>query len=125
MMLPARQKSVRQTGRTTSILRVIIPLAGLIAVCGLMLVITKTNPIQAAPPLETALPRLSATSSPTPQLLPTLTATMIEPTPTTTPLPQELLENREQTIGIIIGTFVLVIIVIGGTLTGMWARRRE
>ena len=34
---------------------------------------------------------------------------------TPTPIPEELLANREQTIGIVLGGVVLVLIIVGGT----------
>lgn len=103
-------------------------LAGLVIVFGLILTISEPLPYQAAPPVETALVRLGTPGVPSQ----TITATVMDTlsptaqfTPTQTSLPQEYLTNREQTIGIIIGTIMLVILVIGGTLGGTLARRRE
>lgn len=42
-----------------------------------------------------------------------------EPTPSQTPLPPELVANREQTNGVILGTVFLVMIVVIGTLSGI------
>jgi hypothetical protein len=46
----------------------------------------------------------------------TLTPTLDSLTPQPTPIPQEWVDNREQTNGIIAGAVVLAIIIIGGTL---------
>lgn len=43
----------------------------------------------------------------------------VEPTPSQTPLPPELVANREQTNGVILGTIFLLLIVIIGTLSGI------
>lgn len=48
-----------------------------------------------------------------------------EPTPTTTPVPPELLENADATNGIIIGTVVLVIIILAGTIAGINLRWKQ
>ena len=45
--------------------------------------------------------------------------------PTPTPFPPELVANREQTNGIILGTVVLVLIIIGGPLAGIRTRSKE
>jgi len=42
--------------------------------------------------------------------------------PTATPLPKELVENRSQTGGIIVGGIFLVAIIVVGTLTGIQRR---
>lgn len=43
---------------------------------------------------------------------------------TPTPIPPELLANREQTIGIVLGGIVLVLIIVGGTASVMRGSRR-
>ncbi len=103
-------------------------LAGLVIVFALILTISEPLPYQAAPPAETVFAILvtPGLSSPTPAA--TVTDTLVPTpqfTPTQTSLPPEYLANKEQTIGIIIGTILLVILVIGGTLGGAFARRRE
>jgi hypothetical protein len=45
----------------------------------------------------------------------TATAT-VRPLPTFTPIPLEYLENTDQTSGIICGSVILVMIIVGGTL---------
>lgn len=47
------------------------------------------------------------------------------PTPTPTPIPPELLENADATNGIIIGTVLLVVIVLVGTVAGINLRRKQ
>jgi hypothetical protein len=46
----------------------------------------------------------------------TATEMTISSTPEPTPIPQEWVDNREQTTGIIAGAIVLAIVIIGGTL---------
>ncbi len=104
-------------------------LIGLLIIFGLMLALSEPLPYQAAPPVDSPTPRhFNATLSPQPSA-PSETAPLFTETPqltaTRTPLPPEFLANREQTFGIIIGTIVLVILVIGGSLIGIWARRQE
>lgn len=103
----------------------LLAILGLAAVFVLMLALSEPLPYQAAPHEETAaIPHASTT--PSAQLATQSPQTpTLGPTPTATPLPEEFLANREQTIGIVIGTIVLVFIVIGGSLLGIWARRRE
>lgn len=129
-MMPRKRslidRSSRLKGRVPPIL---VGIVALLAVFILMLTVSEPLPYQAAPAGETPTTRI---------VNPTLTATLSTPsettpafsdtpqfTPTRTPLPPELLANREQTIGIIIGTVVLVILVLGGSLAGIWSRRRE
>lgn len=107
----------------------LLALVGLLSVFGLMLAVSEPLPYQAAPAEETPTVRvLNPTPSPSSPAasedtpLPSETPQF---TPTATPLPPEFLANREQTLGIIIGTIVLVILVLGGSLAGIWARRRE
>lgn len=45
--------------------------------------------------------------------------------PSPTPIPEELIANREQTFGIVFGAVVLVLIVIIGTLSGIAAQRQN
>ncbi len=45
--------------------------------------------------------------------------------PTPTPFPPELVANREQTNGIILGTVVLVLIIVVGTLASIRSRSKE
>jgi hypothetical protein len=48
---------------------------------------------------------------------PEVTAATIDSlTPEPTPIPQEWVDNREQTTGIIAGAIVLAVVIIGGTL---------
>jgi hypothetical protein len=105
------------------------PLFGMLVIFGLMFALSEPLPYQAAPPSDSPTPRsLLATFSPQPGT-PSETAQLFTETPqltaTRTPLPPEFLANREQTFGIIIGTVVLVILVIGGSLVGIWTRRQE
>ena len=103
--------------------------AGLLAVFVFMLMLSETLPYQAASPAETSSISL-VTPSPTSPPTELSTAQDLftdtpQPTATVTPLPPELLANSEQTFGIIIGTVLLVILVIGGSLVGIWARRHK
>ncbi len=73
-------------------------------------------------------PTPGATATGQPAL--TVTTTEVQSTPelqeaVTTPLPADLVVNREQTFGIVLGTILLVMIVIIGTLSGIAARRKE
>ncbi|GEM_PF-917362 len=70
-------------------------------------------------PTETHAP---TRSSITPSPAATETAA---PTPTRTPIPAYLLENTDATDGIIIGTVLLVVIVLVGTLAGINVRRKQ
>ncbi|WP_322806959.1 hypothetical protein [Thermanaerothrix sp.] len=72
-------------------------------------------------------PSPSVTAALTPTLVATPTPVMIEDQgePTATPLPAELLENATQTNGIILGSAILVLIVIGGTLSVILRRRND
>jgi len=101
--------------------------SGVLLVFALILTFNEPLLSQAAPPVESTAPTRIVTVlvSTTPRVITaTLTATQ-QPTPTHTPLPAEYLENTEQSVGIIAGTIMLVILVIGGTLGGAFARRRE
>lgn len=44
---------------------------------------------------------------------------VVEPSSTPTPIPQEWVDNKNQTDGVILGAVVLVLIVVGGTLHGI------
>lgn len=72
-------------------------------------------------------PSPSATAVITPTLVATPTPVIMEDQgePTATPLPAELLENATQTNGIILGSAILVLIVIGGTLNVILRRRDD
>jgi len=70
-------------------------------------------------PTETAV-LIRPTSTPGP----TTTETVL-PTPTQTPLPAYLLENYDDTNGIVVGTVMLVIIILLGTLSGIRVRRSQ
>lgn len=106
----------------------ILILVVMLIVFGFIFAFSEPLPYQAAPAQETiaptrveliissSTPSAAATDAPTPTP---------QFTPTQTSLPPEYLENREQSIGIIAGTVMLVILVIGGTLGGALARRRE
>ena len=61
---------------------------------------------------------------PTPSPSPTATETVL-PTPTKTPLPDYLLENYDDTNGVVVGTVMLVIIILLGTLAGIRVRRSQ
>ncbi len=76
---------------------------------------------------QASLPLQVATSTSQPALVVTaeLPGTPEPDHVTNTPLPAELVANREQTFGIILGTVMLVMIVIIGTLSGIAARRKE
>lgn len=69
-------------------------------------------------PTETAL----ITRTPTHTLAPSITPTL-GPTATATPLPPEILENYDDTDGIVVGTILLVVIILLGTLAGIRTRR--
>lgn len=49
--------------------------------------------------------------------------TVIQPTPTKTPLPPEYLQNYDDTNGVVVGTVMLVVIILLGTLSGIRVRR--
>jgi len=106
------------------------------ALCGeslvlLALVFALSDPgaYQAASLKETAPVITPTLTSSRPTEEPTATQILFtdtpQPSPTVTPLPAELLANREQTFGIIIGTILLVILLIGGSIVGISARKRE
>lgn len=74
--------------------------------------------VYAKAPTETVLaPRITAT--------PQLSATINQPTPTKTPLPAEYLQNYDDTNGVVVGTVLLVVIILLGTLSGMRVRRSQ
>lgn len=76
----------------------------------------KNDVVFAKAPTETVLaPRITATPQPS--------ATIIQPTPTKTPLPAEYLQNYDDTNGVVVGTVLLVVIILLGTLSGMRVRR--
>jgi len=78
---------------------------------------------------EPVAPRQISTPSPTAvvTLLPTqsVTGESLALRPSPTPIPEELIANREQTFGIVFGAVVLVLIVIIGTLSGIAAQRQN
>jgi hypothetical protein len=78
---------------------------------------------------EPVAPRQISTPAPTAvvTLLPTqsVTGESLALTPSPTPIPEELIANREQTFGIVFGAVVLVLIVIIGTLSGIAAQRQN
>jgi hypothetical protein len=103
-------------------------IGGLLTVFALILTFNEPLPYQAAPPVETtSVPTRTVTivASATPQLSTASLTPTQQFTPTHTPLPPEYLANTEQSIGIIAGTVLLVIVVIGGTLGGALTRKRE
>lgn len=55
----------------------------------------------------------------------TLTGESLTTRPSATPIPEELIANREQTFGIVFGAVVLVLIVVVGTMTGIAAQRQN
>lgn len=61
---------------------------------------------------------------PTPTPSPTATEIVL-PTPTKTPLPAYMLENYDDTNGVVVGTVMLVIIILLGTLAGIRVRRSQ
>jgi len=79
--------------------------------------------IQAADLTET--PALSATLSQNLLITPPQQLSPTDARPSATPLPPELIANREQTNGIVAGTIILLLIVIVGTVSGIRARQRE
>lgn len=69
-------------------------------------------------PTETErITRITATPQPS--------ATIIQPTPTKTPLPPEYLENYDDTNGVVVGTIMLVVIILLGTISGIRLRRSQ
>ncbi len=70
-------------------------------------------------------PAVSATLSTNPLLIQTQELSPTDASPSATPLPEELIANREQTNGIVAGTIILLLIVIVGTVTGIRARQQE
>lgn len=56
---------------------------------------------------------------------PQLSATVSQPTPTKTPLPPEYLQNFDDTNGVVVGTVMLVVIILLGTLSGIRVRRSQ
>lgn len=81
------------------------------------------------PPQAWAVPVVAPTETagpirPTPTPGPTATETVL-PTPTQTPLPAYLLENFDDTNGVVVGTVMLVIIILLGTLAGIRVRRSQ
>jgi len=71
------------------------------------------------------MPRPTTTASPSPYPTPSAVTIEGEGLPTATPLPAQLLENRDQTNGIILGSAILVLIIIGGTLSVLLRRRKD
>ena len=71
------------------------------------------------------IPRSTATPSPSPHVTPSPVVLEGQGFPGATPLPAELLENRDQTNGIILGSAILVLIIIGGTLSVLLRRRKD
>jgi len=74
----------------------------------------------AVPGLRQAASTTPLAASVTPSLAPTTTQTVTVtptkgPTATLTPLPEEYVENPDQTTGIIFGAVFLLIIIVGGT----------
>lgn len=70
---------------------------------------------------STPLPGVETTPLPTQ----TLTGESLSARPLATPIPEELIANREQTFGIVFGAVILVLIVVVGTLTGIAAQRQN
>lgn len=73
----------------------------------------------------TPQPSETAANSPARSVTPEGQTTPVPGEPAITPLPDELIANREQTFGIILGTIMLVMIVIIGTLSGIAAQRKN
>ncbi len=80
---------------------------------------SKARDLPIAAPTETHAPTRSLIT-PSPAATET-----VAPTPTRTPIPAYLLENTDATDGIIIGTVLLVVIVLVGTLAGINVRRKQ
>ncbi len=78
---------------------------------------------------EPVSPRQVSTPLPTVELTiqpaQAVTGEVLTGKPTPTPIPEELLANREQTFGIVLGAVFLVLIVIGGTVGGIAAQRQN
>ncbi|HEY4691816.1 MAG TPA: hypothetical protein VIH16_00115 [Bellilinea sp.] len=103
-----------------------------VILCTLLVLLVFVAAIAMSEPLPSIARDLSAaTLVPTPLPI-RLTVTPLpneaetaELTPTRTPIPPELLENADATDGIIIGTVVLVILVLAGTIAGINVRRKQ
>jgi len=79
---------------------------------------TRETAVIAMAPTETVqTPRVTATLQPS--------ATIVQPTPTKTPLPDEYLQNYDDTNGVVVGTVLLVVIILLGTLSGIRVRRSQ
>lgn len=70
------------------------------------------------------LPMGSASAQSTPPPTP-VEPTLAPAEPQHTPIPVEYLSNNTQTDGIVFGSILLVLIVVGGTLSVMWRRDRN
>ncbi len=79
---------------------------------------TKNNAVFAMAPTET-VQVLRVTATPLPS------ATVVQTTPTKTPLPDEYLQNYDDTNGVVVGTVLLVVIILLGTLSGIRVRRSQ
>jgi TRAP-type mannitol/chloroaromatic compound transport system permease large subunit len=101
----------------------------LVVIFILILSINEPLPYQAAPPDDNdpagTTTLMVLTSTPDPEKVDTQPIPTLDLSPTATQLPEEFINNREQSIGIIVGTVVLVILVLGGTIAGIIARKRE
>lgn len=80
-----------------------------------------SEPIAARQIISTPAPTAVVTLLPTQSM----TGESLALRPSPTPIPEELIANREQTFGIVFGAVVLVLIVIIGTLSGIAAQRQN
>ena len=93
----------------------------LLVIILLFIILLWPNPASSAYWDQAASP--TAASGNTVPSVPTATLTVAGPSlPTPTPIPSEYLENTDQTSGIICGSVVMVLIIVGGTL-GVLRRR--
>ena len=108
------------------------PVGRSMILCILLVLVVFVAAIAMSEPLPSLASDLSAATLIPTQLPIRLTVTTVptetetaEVTPTRTPIPPELLENADATEGIIVGTVVLVLIVLAGTVAGINLRRKQ
>ncbi len=108
------------------------PVGRSMILCILLVLVVFVAAIAMSEPLPSLASDLSAATLIPTQLPIRLTVTTVpteietaEATPTRTPIPPELLENADATEGIIVGTVVLVLIVLAGTVAGINLRRKQ
>lgn len=71
------------------------------------------------------LPMTSASAQSTPPPPTPVEPSLAPAEPQHTPIPVEYLSNNTQTDGIVFGSILLVLIVVGGTLSVMWRRDKN